>query len=88
MIYTFKTTNTCPTEIRFNLYKNVVTNVEFFGGGCPGNLQALPRLVEGMTVEEIEQKIGGIICGRKGTSCADQLSKAVRKAYEESKQRI
>ena len=50
-----------------------------------GNLQALPRLVEGMTVEEIEKKIGGIICGFRGTSCADQLAKAVRKAYEESK---
>ena len=38
-----------------------------------------------MTVEEIEKKIGGINCGIKGTSCADQLAKAVRKAYEDSK---
>ena len=59
----------------------MVTDVKFLGGGCPGNLQALPRLVEGMTVEEIQKKIGGIKCGMRQTSCADQLAKAVRQAY-------
>ncbi len=84
MDYIFETQNTCARKIRFTLNGNVVTNVKFLEGGCPGNLQALPRLVEGMTVEEIESKIGGIDCGGRGTSCADQLAKAVRKAYEES----
>ena len=84
MKYTYKTENTCSQEIEFTLKGNVVTNVKFTGG-CPGNLQALPKLVEGMTVEEIEKKIGGIKCGIRGTSCADQLAKAVRKAYDESK---
>ena len=86
MEYIFETENTCARNIRFKLNGNIVTDIEFLGGGCPGNLQALPRLIEGMTVEEIEEKVGGIICGRRGTSCADQLAKAVRKAYEESKQ--
>ena len=85
MTYRFKTQNTCSQIIEFNIEGNVVTNVRFLGGGCPGNLQALPRLVEGMTVEEIEEKIGGIDCGGRGTSCADQLAKAVREAYEQSK---
>lgn len=85
MEYTFETENTCAKIIKFTLTGNIITNVQFLEGGCPGNLQALPKLVEGMTVEEIEEKIGGIICGRRGTSCADQLAKAVRKAYEESK---
>lgn len=85
MKYTYQTQNTCAQEIEFELEGNIVRNVKFLYGGCPGNLQALPRLVEGMTVEEIEEKIGGIICGIKGTSCADQLARAVRKAYEESK---
>lgn len=85
MEYIFETKNTCAKMIKFTLKKNIVTNVEFLGGGCPGNLQAIPKLVEGMTVEEIEEKIGGIICGRKKTSCADQLAKAVRKAFEELK---
>ncbi len=85
MKYSFETENTCSKVIEFELKGNIVTNVKFLGGGCPGNLQALPRLVEGMTVEEIKEKIGGIICGRRGTSCADQLVKAIEKAYEESK---
>lgn len=85
MKYRFKTQNTCSQIIEFNIEGNVVTEVKFLGGGCPGNLQALPRLVEGMTVEEIEEKIGGIDCGGRGTSCADQLAKAVREAYEQSK---
>lgn len=84
MEYTYQTEKTCSTIIKFTLTGNVVTNVKFIGG-CPGNLQAIPKLVEGMTVEEIEEKIGGIDCGGRGTSCADQLAKAVRKAYEESK---
>jgi len=46
----------------------------------------LPKLANGMTVEEINQKISGIKCGMKGTSCADQLAKAVSEAYEKSKQ--
>ena len=87
MEYTYETKNTCSTIIKFTLNGNIVTNVEFVGG-CPGNLQAIPKLVDGMTVEEIEKKISGIICGRRGTSCADQLAKAVRQAYEESKKII
>ena len=82
MKYTYQTNNTCCKQIRFDINNDVITNVEFLGGGCPGNLQAVPKLVEGMTVEEIQKKLGGIICGFKGTSCADQLSKAVSEAFE------
>ena len=88
MKYSYETENTCSKIIRFDLNKDIVTNVEFLGGGCPGNLQAVPRLVEGMSVQEIENRLGGIICGRRGTSCADQLTKAVREALEKSKQNV
>lgn len=88
MLCRYKTEKTCCKMIEFNIEKNIITNVVFLGGGCPGNLQALPKLVEGMTVEEIEEKIGGINCGLRGTSCADQLAKAVRKAYEENLNRV
>lgn len=88
MEYIFNTKKVCPKLIKFDLNGNVVTNVQFLGGGCPGNLQAIPKLVDGMTVEEIENKLSGIICGNKGTSCADQLTKAVREIYEHSKQPI
>lgn len=88
MKYSFETENTCCKLIKFDLNGNIVTNVEFLGGGCPGNLQALPKLIDGMTVEEIEEKIGGIICGRRGTSCPDQLANAVKEAYKKSKQPV
>jgi len=86
MKYVYQTKNTCSKQIRFDLNDDSVTNVEFLGGGCPGNLKALPRLVEGTTVSEIQNKLSDIICGFRGTSCAAELSKAVKEAYEKSKQ--
>ena len=81
MRYSYKTKGTCASKIDLDIDGNIVTNVKFYGG-CDGNLKAIPILVDGMTVEEIEKKCGGIKCGFKNTSCADQLSKAVREAYE------
>ena len=66
--------------ISLDLEGNVVHNVSFMGG-CNGNLKAIPLLIEGWTVEQIEEKLTGVQCGRRGTSCADQLAKAVRRAY-------
>ena len=79
--YDYMTQNTCSQVISLDLDGDVVHNVKFFGG-CDGNLKAIPILVEGMTVEEIERKLAGVQCGRRGTSCSDQLAKAVREAYE------
>lgn len=73
----------CSQQISFDIEGNVITNVSFVGG-CNGNLKAVSKLVDGMTVEEIEAKLKGNLCGRRPTSCADQLAKAVRKAYEEA----
>ena len=77
----YKTHGTCSSQIELELDGNVVHNVKFTGG-CDGNLKAIPKLVEGMTVEEIESRISGIHCGFKNTSCGDQLAKACREAYE------
>lgn len=85
MVYSYKTKNTCSKEIQVELDGNIIKKVQFLGGGCPGNLQALPRLVEGRTVEDILERITGIMCGFKGTSCADQLSKALKEAYSKEK---
>ena len=85
MKYCYQTKNTCSKQIKFDLNDDIVTNVEFLGGGCPGNLQALPRLVDGMTVLEIQNKLSDIKCGFRGTSCAGELAKAVKEAYEKSK---
>lgn len=81
MSYKYKTKGTFSTMIEVELNGNIVKNV-VFTGGCDGNLQAIPRLVEGLTVDEVEQKIGGISCGGRSTSCGDQLAKACRAAYE------
>ena len=83
MEYIYTTENTCAQQIKVEINDSVITNVEFLGGGCSGNLKAVPRLVDGMTVEQIESTLGGITCGRRPTSCADQLTKACRAAYEE-----
>ncbi len=87
MEYTYITKDTCSKEIKLHIDGNVVTNISFTGG-CNGNLQAIPRLVDGWTVEEIEKKLSGILCGRRPTSCADQLAKACREAYEKQKERM
>ena len=84
MRYQYKTKGTCSTQVSFDLDGDVVHNVSF-QNGCPGNLLALSSLAEGMTVSQLEQRLCGIQCGIRGTSCADQFSKALRKGYEESR---
>lgn len=81
MKHTYNTRGTCARQISFELNGNIVTNVEFLGG-CNGNLKAVSSLVNGLTVEEIEERVKGIKCGFKSTSCSDQLAIAVRTAYE------
>ncbi|MBP3568196.1 MAG: TIGR03905 family TSCPD domain-containing protein [Lachnospiraceae bacterium] len=85
MEYCYKTQNTCSTEIKLDIEGNVVRNI-VFTGGCNGNLKAIPLLVDGWTVEQIEEKCKGITCGRRPTSCADQLACAVREAYVAARQ--
>ncbi len=82
MRYSYDTEMVCAHQITFDLDGDKVKNVEFFGG-CNGNLKAISKLIEGMSVEEIESKLKGNLCGRKPTSCADQLAKAVRAAYDQ-----
>lgn len=80
MRYDYKTESTCAQMISFDIEGNVITNIAFLGG-CNGNLKAIAKLVDGWTVEKIEEMLIGNTCGRRPTSCADQLAKAVRAAY-------
>ncbi len=82
--FTCPTQFVCASKIDFDLEGDVVTNISFTGG-CNGNLKAIARLVDGFTVEQLEEKCKGNTCGMKPTSCADQLARAVRKAYETTK---
>ncbi len=81
MRHQYKTSGTCAQMITFELEGNIVKNV-VFQGGCNGNLKAVAKLVDGMTVETIEENLKGNTCGFRQTSCADQLAKAVRKALD------
>ena len=79
MEYVYRTKMVCASEIRFDIDNHVVTNIRF-SGGCPGNLKALGKILDGWTAEQIEEKLLGNTCGAKPTSCADQLAKAVMQA--------
>ena len=82
MRYNYKTQGVCSQVISFDIDGEVISNI-VFTGGCNGNLKAISKLVDGWTVDKIEQYLKGNTCGYKPTSCADQLAKAVRTAYND-----
>lgn len=69
----------CPQGISFQIENGILKAVSF-EGGCHGNLQALAKLVEGMKVEDVIARLKGIDCEGRGTSCSDQLTKALEEA--------
>lgn len=81
--YDYMTEFTCSRVISVDLDGDKVHNISFMGG-CNGNLKAISKLLEGKTVDEIEESLTGITCGNRPTSCGDQLAKAVRAAYNAS----
>ncbi len=82
MKHSYKTKGVCASYISFELDGNIVHGVEFFGG-CNGNLKAISKLVEGMEAERVIELLSGNTCGFKKTSCADQLTLALREALEQ-----
>ena len=72
---TFKTTGTCSQAIDYEVENGVVTKCVFVGG-CPGNTQGVARLAVGRPVDEVIKLLKGIQC-RGGTSCPDQLARAL-----------
>lgn len=84
MKYDFLPEGVCSSKLEFELDGNIVKNVRF-EGGCNGNLKAVSALVEGLTVDQVKEKLMGITCGFKGTSCTDQLARAVSAAAEQER---
>lgn len=74
---TFTTSGVCAKTIDFKIEDGILQNVKF-NGGCPGNAIGLSAMVEGMQIEEVVAKLKGIECGKRPTSCPDQLAKALR----------
>ena len=83
-MYQYKTQGTCSQQILIDVNDDdVIENVQFIGG-CTGNTQGVARLVNGMKVDEVISRLKGIQC-RAGTSCPDQLSRALEKMRAEQK---
>ncbi len=83
--HTYTPEGVCSEEITFEIEGGVLRNVQFTGG-CSGNLQAIAMLVEGMPTDDVLRKLKGIDCDDRGTSCSDQLAKAVEKAIWPNRQ--
>ena len=77
----YKTKGTCARAVVVDVEDGIITDCAFVGG-CSGNTQGVAKLAEGMTTDEIIEKLSGIRCGFKGTSCPDQLAKAVAEAIK------
>ena len=74
--YTYRTQLVCSKEIQFDIEDGKLHNVRFLGG-CPGNLLAIGKLIEGKDAKQVANTLRGNDCAGKGTSCADQLAKAI-----------
>lgn len=82
MQYEYKTKGTCSQRILFEIEGGIISNVQFIGG-CNGNLQGIGKLVEGMKAQDVIDRIEGIHCGMKPTSCPDQLARALKEAINQ-----
>ncbi|HJC49001.1 MAG TPA: TIGR03905 family TSCPD domain-containing protein [Candidatus Anaerostipes avistercoris] len=78
----YKTKGTCSSAIEFEIEDGILTDIKFIGG-CQGNTTGVAALAKGLPVQEVIDKLSGIQCGFRGTSCPDQLSRAL-KQYEET----
>ena len=77
MKYSYKTSGVCSSKIDIEIEDGIVTSVEYHGG-CSGNTQGVAALVRGMRVTDAVERLSGIRCGFKSTSCPDQLATALR----------
>ncbi len=80
---TYKTTGTCSQFINVDVNDEGRIQEVSFIGGCNGNLQGISTLVRGMRVEDVKEKLNGIRCGYKNTSCPDQLVRALEQLDQE-----
>ena len=84
MHYTYKTGGTCSTMIDFDIIDGKLHNI-VFTNGCNGNLKGIASLVKGMKLEDVIERLNGISCGNKPTSCPDQIASGLKKFLEENK---
>lgn len=76
----------CSKFMQLRIKNDIIEDIEILGG-CSGNLSGISNLIRGMNINDVVEKLQGIPCGNKPTSCPDQLSKALA-AYIEEKQQV
>lgn len=81
MTLKYKPRGTCSTMMEVTVEEGIVENVKITGG-CNGNLQGITKLVQGMPAKEVIDRLSGIRCGYRNTSCPDQLAVALSKCVE------
>ncbi len=84
MHYTYKTNGTCSSMIDFDIVDGKLHNITYTGG-CNGNLKAIGSILEGADAKFAVERLSGIRCGFKDTSCGDQLARAIREAIADNK---
>lgn len=83
MNYTYKTTGVCSRAIDIEIEEGIVKSVRFVGG-CSGNTQGISKLVYGMKVDDVIERLQSISCNGKPTSCPDQLARALKQIKTET----
>ena len=81
MVYSFNPENVCSTEMVVEIEEDIIRTVKITGG-CPGNSLGVSNLVTGLKIDDAIKKLKGIRCGKKNTSCPDQLAKGLEKIKE------
>ena len=76
-VYNYKTKGVCSTNIKLIVDKDKLLDIEVIGG-CNGNLKGIRSLIIGMDLDEIKEKLSGIKCGYRNTSCPDQIAEAIK----------
>ncbi|MEF9934136.1 TIGR03905 family TSCPD domain-containing protein [Clostridium sp.] len=75
-MHIYSVSGVCARKIRFNCEDNKIKDISFVGG-CDGNLSGICKLVEGMEIDQVIERLKGIRCNSKFTSCPDQLAMAL-----------
>lgn len=86
MKYIYSTNNqVCAQSIELDVENNIIAAVKF-NGGCQGNHRGIAKLVEGMKIDDVIQRLTGVTCGMRNTSCPDQLACALKQIKKESQE--
>jgi uncharacterized protein (TIGR03905 family) len=81
MRFTYKTTGVCSRSIEIEIENDTVVSAKFIGG-CNGNTQGISKLVMGMKVDDVIERLSSISCNGRPSSCPDQLAQALKQAKE------